>query len=1162
MSKKPTKQNYRKVNQIEHVLKRPDMYMDDIKPDTFTDFVYDDESNKIVNKTLTESPAIIRLFTEVISNAIDNYQRSLNTDTPCTMIKVTHDEENDKVTIWNDGQVIPVELHEEEKVYNHTLVFSHMLSSSNYDDEGDNKREGSGLNGLGVKLVNIFSKEFQVRGFDPNNNKLFTQKWMNNLSETDGPNVATSKKFTKGFTEVSFILDFERFGSKKYSKDMLSLFRKLTVDCSMLTGIKVYFNGDVIPTKSLTSYSKLYNNSTSDSDDDKTPTDKKEEEDDESKSPKKNKKQLIHIKYKESEVVLVPSDNETNVTVSFANRILTSLGGVHVKTWYDTLLTPILQKLNKPNAPQLTLDEIKKFFKLFVIVNVQNPKYDNQCKRMLKMPKINAEVNKKEIINLMKWDIIEDIKLLIEMKSMAMLKGSEAKKTGGLNIKNLTLCSKAKGKEGYKCALAITEGQSAESSLASSVSNGIYGYEADYLSMYPIRGKILNTRNETANTISKNEIISNLIKIFGLRYGLDYTDDDNFKTLRHGRAILVVDQDVDGTHIMGLFINYIHHLFPTLLQRKEPFIVSLQTPLVIAYTKAKEYLFYDEKTFNQFLVDNPKMKFTADHKYYKGLGTFKSSDFKKICGVKMLEFENTSTTTETLIKVFNSKNTDQRKKWIEEYKSKVDETHIEWTNDLTQEFQPVSIDDYINKIMIMFSIEDCKRSLPFFDGLKESQRKVLYACFKRKLNYNAQAIKVAQLAGYVAEHTSYHHGEMSLNGTIVNMAQRFVGSNNIPLLEDDGQLGTRYRGGDDHAAPRYIFTKLNECTRLIFNDEDDSLLDLNYDGNTPIEPKYYIPVIPMLLINGSEGIGTGYSTKIPCHSPFDVIKQVRNWINDEKVDDIYPWYNGFKGVIEKTGVNQYISKGVINRINTSKVQITELPIGKWTVPYRVMLEELVNEKELKDVDCKIDTINVDITITEKPTGMICTEKNLKLTSKIATTNMVCFDHNSELRKFKSTSDFINYFCEVRLPYYEKRKTNMLKNLDDEFEISSNKLNFIKGVINGNITIYENNKSRNEDMIVKDLEEQKFKKITDSYNYLLNISVRSFTKENTTKLEKEVDELSDNIKTLKNTTPRELWLTDIDLLEKTIPKYYKRKEKEDEDLPLKTAKKTKKVMKKD
>jgi DNA topoisomerase-2 len=335
----------------------------------------------------------------------------------------------------------------------------------------------------------------------------------------------------------------------------------------------------------------------------------------------------------------------------------------------------------------------------------------------------------------------------------------------------------------------------------------------------------------------------------------------------------------------------------------------------------------------------------------------------------------------------------------------------------------ITYDDFINHELILFSHADNERSLPhFMDGFKPSQRKVLFSCFKRNLK---REIKVAQLAGYISEHSAYHHGEASLTQTVIGMAQNFIGSNNINLLSPCGQFGTRLMGGKDAASPRYVFTKLENITRCIFHPHDDPLLTYLDDDGQSIEPSYYVPVIPMVLVNGSEGIGTGWSSSVPTYNPRDVISNLRRMITGELAELMVPWYRGFEGeIMAKVGkdTQNYVVSGKVEQIDESTIVISELPVGRWTTDYKQMLEGLIigaapTVKEKEDGVAAAPQIirsfkenHTDTTvlftvvlppeklaeITAEKGGL---QKRFKLDSSIATTNMHMFDLNSHIKKF-------------------------------------------------------------------------------------------------------------------------------------------------------------------
>ena len=287
-------------------------------------------------------------------------------------------------------------------------------------------------------------------------------------------------------------------------------------------------------------------------------------------------------------------------------------------------------------------------------------------------------------------------------------------------------------------------------------------------------------------------------------------------------------------------------------------------------------------------------------KYYKGLGTSSSKEFKEYFKEKKLVyFDYTDQCKDNVDMVFNKKRADDRKKWLSDYDRK-DVVDVKKST--------ISYSEFFNKEMKHFSKYDCDRSIPnVVDGLKISQRKILYSAFKKNL---VNEIKVAQFSGYVSEHSCYHHGEASLNGAIIGLAQNYVGSNNLNLFKPNGQFGTRLNGGKDSASERYIYTQLSELTRYIFRSEDDPILDYLDDDGTLVEPIYYVPIIPMILVNGSKGIGTGFSTEILCYNPETIINYLCDYLQNKELNySFVPYYRGFKGLINEVSENKYLVSG-------------------------------------------------------------------------------------------------------------------------------------------------------------------------------------------------------------------------------------------------------------
>jgi DNA topoisomerase-2 len=408
------------------------------------------------------------------------------------------------------------------------------------------------------------------------------------------------------------------------------------------------------------------------------------------------------------------------------------------------------------------------------------------------------------------------------------------------------------------------------------------------------------------------------------------------------------------------------------------------------------------------------------------------------------------------------------------------------------------------------------------DGFKISQRKIFYCALLKPLTHE---IKVAQFSGYVSEKSSYHHGEASLNGAIVNMAQNFVGSNNINLLKPNGQFGTRLQGGKDSASERYIFTQLSKCTRYIFRKEDDDILNYLSDDGTSIEPDFYGPIIPMILANGCNGIGTGFSTKIPCYNPRDLIDYLNNMLMNETTPIIIkPYYRGFKGTIEEEKENsgKYIIKGVYT-VKDLQVTITELPIGMWTDTYKQFLEDSLGTL-IKDYTDKSTDVDIHIVVTlNAPSSNL--ETDLKLTTSISTTNMHLINAKNQLRKYKTVYEIIDEYAEVRLQMYTIRKKHLLDKLNAQLVEITHKVKYIHAVLQGKIDL----RNKKQEEITKMLSDFELVQHDGSYNYLTKMPMDSVSDENVKQLEKELAKLTREKSTLSSTSERQMWLNELDEL---------------------------------
>jgi DNA topoisomerase II len=650
---------------------------------------------------------------------------------------------------------------------------------------------------------------------------------------------------------------------------------------------------------------------------------------------------------------------------------------------------------------------------------------------------------------------------------------------------------------------------------------------------------MLNVRDASIKQITDNAEITHLKKILGLEVGKEYKDTSK---LRYGKVMIMTDQDHDGSHIKGLVLNMFHSMWPALLQLN--YITSMITPIVKVSKGKAVKSFFNLSDYHDWIGKTSDYK-KWHTKYYKGLGTSNSVEAKEYFKhMKMNNYLFSDETNQSMNLAFNKKEADLRKEWLYKY----DEKKILDSKDTN-----VTVETFIHKELIHFSNSDTKRSIgSLYDGLKPSQRKILYSCFKRKLY---KEIRVAQLAGYVSENAAYHHGEASLQGAIIGMAQNFVGSNNINLLEPNGQFGTRIMGGSDAASCRYIHTELNRLTDCIYPKEDFPILKYVEDDGQQVEPYYYVPILPMVLVNGMTGIGTGFSTNIPSFNPLDICKNIKNIIDNKEFKTMIPWFHQFKGTIIKTGGKTFMSKGIYNIINNTTIEITELPIGRWTEDYKEILNKMVIERtsknESKGIILDYENQSTDTTVYFKvylKPGYLSSaqwsednidkiEKDFKLatTKHTSLTNIHLYNETNTIKKYDDIESIMREYCRVRLELYTKRKEYQLNELDKLIQLISAKCKFILEILENTIIIQKRTKAD----IIQQLSDKEYHQINETYDYLLRLPIYTLSQEEIDKLLNEKKELIEDRDELFETSINEMWLVELSVFEKFYKKFTKK-----------------------
>jgi DNA topoisomerase-2 len=1152
-----SKQYQRKTDK-QHILDNPDTYIGSIENVDANMWIFDDATNSIVLKQIEYIPGLYKLFDEGIVNSRDHVIRMIQSPILDKKFVTGIDiniEIDGTITMMNDGNGIDIAKHPEYDIWIPEMIFGHLRTSTNYNTE--EKKIVGGKNGFGFKLVLIWSTYGKIETIDHVRGLKYVQEFKNNLDEICPPTI-TKIKSNKPYTKITFKPDYARFGLPGgMNSDMFSLLKKRSYDIASVTDhsvkkIKLTYNNDIIPVKNFQQYIDLYIGA-------------------------KDKEHGMRV-YESSDerweyaVALSPVHEFTQI--SFVNGICTFKGGKHVDYIIGQITRKLAAYIEKKKKINVNQNSIKEQLILFLRCDIENPAFDSQTKDFMNTPSTkfgsSVTVSDSFIEKVAKMGVMEVACSLTEAKENKIA----AKKTDGSKTKTIRgianfIDANFSGTEkSSECILILCEGLSALSGIVS----GLSSEDRNTIGIYPLKGKLLNVRGEALKKVAENKEITELKKILGLENGKEYTTiSDVNRHLRYGKIMILCDQDTDGSHIKGLCINLFHSEWASLI-KINGFLSFMNTPILRAKKGAQTLLFYNEGEYETWKLSVGQSLSTWTIKYFKGLGTSTSAEFKGyFANKKIVDFVyNGSISDDTIDKIFNKKRADDRKLWLEAYNKNA---YLDTSK------QSVLYENFIDNEMIHFSTYDCARSIPnMVDGMKISLRKILFSAFKRRLTTE---MKVAQFSGYVSEHSAYHHGEASLNGAIVNMAQNFVGSNNINILEPNGQFGTRLHGGDDSASERYIFTMLNSLTRSIFPELDDAVLNYLNDDGTIVEPEYYVPIIPFSLINGISGIGTGFSSSIPSFNPIQLISCLKSKLKKESYSENFiPYYEGFKGTVRvmEESKTKFLMKGLYEKISEDKIRITELPIGTWTMPYTTFLETLMDgtsvdksgkkiAPQIRDFVSVCTEVAVDFTIifpkgklaelelVTDSNGINGVEKLLKLSTSVSITNMHMFDQHSRLHKYNNVEEIIDGFYDVRIKLYEKRKAYLVEELQRKLVKLTNKARYIQEILSEVVDLRKKNAGQVNELLVS----RKFDMIDGDYKYLIKMPMDSVTEENIANIIKDRDNATQELNELMSTSLEKMWLSELVHLEKEYNVYKLKREQIQSGNTTKTSVKIAKKM---
>eukprot|EP00931_Biecheleriopsis_adriatica_P050491 TRINITY_DN29237_c0_g2_i1.p1 TRINITY_DN29237_c0_g2~~TRINITY_DN29237_c0_g2_i1.p1 ORF type:complete len:1522 (-),score=282.44 TRINITY_DN29237_c0_g2_i1:17-4582(-) len=1146
-SKSSRTDGYKRLTQREHVLQRPDMYIGPLEPRNETVWVLKrtragNGSSQMLEQTLLLSPGLVQIYNEILVNAVDRQYQGIS-GREMSEIRIDVDAKKGDITIWNDGGAIPIEMHD-SGMYVPSLVFGEFLSGNNFDDS--KIRFTGGRNGVGAKATNVFSKEFEVRVDDPSTGKRFQQLWKDNMKTQLDPEISSlPSEVTRGSVMVRFRPDVRRFGLTNIDAHHRRFLLSRAWDAAACTrqNITVSFDGEPLQVQSFQEYSEQVlgpNVAMCDVRDDTGRL--------------------------RAEISVAFAGDDGFRALGFVNGIRCSRG-THIKHVTDQLASAIADLAGQSMKKKPSGATVKQYIRLVVNVLVDNPGFDSQTKT--KLTTTSSKLGFDLVLPSEFAQQVADLGVL-DAAIRAMMASQRRVMRESLSVGVAPSLAKLEdaahaGKPGHNCTLIVTEGDSAKALAIA----GLAKLGRQHYGVFPLKGKPLNVRTATQKQLQSNDEIKHLMQIIGLKWGQEFNTWEDTEALRYQQLMIFSDQDLDGHHIAGLLINFIAALWPSLLEVHPRFLQRFATPVVKVFPKSKtssstaEHAFFTQGDFNTWQEkqgDGWNSRYRA--KYYKGLGTStrqEAMEYFSDTAKHVLDLVRTGPADdESILLAFEKDKAEDRKEWLQEYDSE---------KELDYSLPEASYRDFMDKQYIHFSTYDNVRSIPrLLDGLKPSQRKVIYWARQHLRGEK----KVSQIMGLVSSATSYHHGEASLEKVIVSMAQNFIGTNNLNLLEPIGMFGTRLNGRDVHASARYIHTAMSPLSRFIFRKEDDDVLERQFEDGQLIEPKSLLPIFPLVLVNGFLGIGTGWACECPNYDPLEVVNALEKWIDGKPISPrLKPSYKGFQGNISVSN-GKYYSSGKWH-IYSSKgkkgppdtVEITELPIGIWTDDFIAMVEEKAKRLRIMSAIHKCDDhdderIHLLIGFDADELRQQLVQRNPRNSTdalqdaivkhlgleKSMPSNMWLFDSDvdeegqllkAELKKFDSPEGVIKAFERSRRPFYERRKAKQLQKAAHKAELTKNQLRCIQMVRNRTLAP--------EDLTACSLEAAGFQPMRrlaqsnsaedaddetgqEDFEYILRMPLGAFSDQKAQALERNMLDAEKELRDLKHMSINDMWKDEL------------------------------------
>lgn len=1125
------RQRIEHLEQREWVLSRPETYIGALEPTDVT--ILDFSGARVATKTAVLSPALLSLGKELFDNALDNCQR----DDTQRYIKVQWKADERVLIVSNDGSTLPVEREPTTGEWAVTLAFGTFQSGSNFDAKETGRKETlytSGRNGVGTKGCNVFSDRFVVRVVNSEDRKTFVQAWEANMSVVHAPKITTtSRKHNE--TCVEWTPDLARLGDPgTFMEDVCRWFSFNASLCAP-PAVKVYFNGELVKLRSVEHFCRALGGTTP------LATDTVEREG----------RTLLRlcVAARDTEAA-VPDGAATSaapgLTYAFVNGTPCNEGS-HARYLFSKIGDILQAKAKSRRGGAKDLHATASFLQAHTVtvavLYVERERFTDQRKRCLDAPLKDWG---------WRWEPSESFRSALERSVLPERLVAAAREKSDLEAMRATKATpRALAIAKYEPALRrhtahatliVCEGDSA----GNLVRSGLTVVGRRDFGLYPLRGKFLNARGLSPKTILENKEALELLKILGIQLQTDY-DVESVRKLPYARLMAMTDQDVDGSHIMGLLFNLIDVCAPSLLRHRPEYLCRFATSLIrVTLPRGGEEVgFYSQGEYDAWCEDRRQAGASLGvAKYFKGLGTSSAAQAKEY--FRHLR-ENTitlvhggPTSSDALDLAFNKKRTDDRKTFLTAHCDP--SAHVDYSQSET------TVEDFVHhELLPQYALASLRRAIPSLDGFKEALRKVFYGARSLKLTAD---LSVANAAGKISAHTNYHHRGTAMEDTIIGMAADYAGTSNINLLLPHGQFGTRHK----HAAASAAYPKvcLNAPVHeLLFPPVDDAVLDYVTDEGKRVEPTLYAPIIALPLVFGCKGIATGWSTDVPMFHPLDVVDATTAILDGTTpAEDMVPWYRGFSGTVTRVDATAFVVEGK-GEWRGTEYHVTELPPFRETEAFR---EEWTNNTELvpggvfpgdRLTDERVHFILKGLKRVDDPL------QELGLRKKLALTNMHLLDETGTLKKYETPLAIVRDHVAFRRRIYERRLAFLRRRCERDVLIATNKARFIEACLSGeyDMRAHSNDVSAAEACMTLGLQPDPAEDDARdgvasgptglNFGYLLTLPYRSLTQERARRLIDEAETKRGELAALQGKCADELWKDDLAALREVLaadPRY--------------------------